>query len=127
MNENSVIHKNIAYHDINLYIHLCEPYQKGRKLIKRALLTYLPYFFRFNSSCQVHLLEFLSQPARKCIFIMIYQDHVTKFVILMSLTSKRPQVDTFLLRRAPSFLQRVKDRDFANNTVTSLKVFLFQH
>ncbi|GFQ92887.1 KRAB-A domain-containing protein 2 [Trichonephila clavata] len=60
---------------------------------------------------------------------MVYQDHLTKFVILKSLTSNRAEevaynlVDIFTLLGAPSILQSDNGREFANNVVTSLKKF----
>ncbi|GFR27971.1 SCAN domain-containing protein 3 [Trichonephila clavata] len=60
---------------------------------------------------------------------MMHQDHLTKFVILKSLTSKRAEEvaynleEIFTLLGAPSILQSVNGREFANNGVTSLKKF----
>ncbi|GBO46896.1 KRAB-A domain-containing protein 2 [Araneus ventricosus] len=57
------------------------------------------------------------------------QDHLTKFVILKALTSKRAEevacylVDIFSLPGAPSILQFNNYKEFANNAVVSLKEF----
>ncbi|GFU55536.1 KRAB-A domain-containing protein 2 [Trichonephila clavipes] len=85
--------------------------------------------FSDNSHCQVDLIDFQSQPDREYKFIMVYQDHLTKFVIFKSLTSKRAEevaynlVDIFSLLGAPSILQYDNGREFANNGVTNLKKF----
>ncbi|GFQ84750.1 KRAB-A domain-containing protein 2 [Trichonephila clavata] len=60
---------------------------------------------------------------------MVYHDHLTKFVILKSLTSKRAEevaynlVVIFTLLGVPSILQSDNGKEFANNVVTSLKKF----
>ena len=60
---------------------------------------------------------------------MVYQDYLTKFVILKSLTSKRGEEITYKLvgivslLRMPSILQSDNGREFENNVVTSLKEF----
>ncbi|GFT69769.1 KRAB-A domain-containing protein 2 [Trichonephila clavipes] len=60
---------------------------------------------------------------------MVYQDHLTKFVIIKSLTTKKAEevaynlVDVFSLLGAPSILQSDSGRKFTNNVVTILKEF----
>ncbi|XP_023210347.1 KRAB-A domain-containing protein 2-like [Centruroides sculpturatus] len=129
LKELSIKYKNVTRHDIELYIHLCEPCQKKQKGIKKGIVVKPMIFSEFNSRCQVDLIDFQSQPDREYKFIMVYQDHLTKFVILKSLTSKRAEevaynlVDIFSLLGAPSILQSDNGREFANNVVTSLKEF----
>nr|XP_042896273.1 KRAB-A domain-containing protein 2-like [Parasteatoda tepidariorum] len=129
MKELSTKYNNITRHDIELYIHLCEPSQKKQKGIKKGIVVKPMVFSDFNSHCQVDLIDFLSQPDKEYKFIMVYQDHLTKFVILRTLTSKRAEeaannlVDIFTLLGAPSILQSDNGREFVNNVVTSLKEF----
>ncbi|GFY06886.1 KRAB-A domain-containing protein 2 [Trichonephila clavipes] len=110
-------------------IHLCEPCQKKQKSIKKGIVVKPMIFSEFNSRCQVNLIDIQSQPDREYKFIMVYQNHLTKFVILKSLTSKKAEevaynlVDVFSLLGAPSILQSDNGREFANNVVTSLKEF----
>ncbi|GFS60703.1 KRAB-A domain-containing protein 2 [Trichonephila clavipes] len=112
-----------------MYIHLCEPCQKKQKDIKKGIVLKPTIFSEFNSRCQVDLIDFQSQPDREYKFIMVYQDHLTKFVILKSLTSKKAEevaynlVDVFSLLGAHSILQSDNGREFANNVVTRLKEF----
>lgn len=60
---------------------------------------------------------------------MVYQDHLTKFVVLSALKSKRAEevayklVDIFTLLGAPTILQSDNGREFANNVVSSLKEY----
>jgi hypothetical protein len=42
-----------------------------------------------NSRCQVDLIDMQSNPDRDMKFILVYQDHLTKFVLLRSLHCKR--------------------------------------
>ncbi|XP_074040062.1 uncharacterized protein [Leptinotarsa decemlineata] len=68
-----------------------------------------------------------SQPDREFKFIMVYQDHLTKFVILKPLKTKTAEevayhlVDIFTLIGAPSILQSDNGREFANKIVYNLK------
>ncbi|XP_043491623.1 KRAB-A domain-containing protein 2-like [Polistes fuscatus] len=125
--ELSTKYKNITRHDLELYIHLCEPCQKKKKGIKKGIVLKPMIMSEFNSRCQVDLIDFQSQPDREYKFIMVYQDHLTQFVILKSLTSEKAEevannlVEIFSLLGAPSILQSDNGREFANNVVTSLK------
>ncbi|KHJ40577.1 hypothetical protein D918_09352 [Trichuris suis] len=77
-------------------------------------------FSDFSSRCQSH-------PDGEYKFIMAYQDHLTKFVVLKALKSKTAEevahnlVDIFTLLGAPSILQSDNGREFAIKVVTSLK------
>ena len=58
---------------------------------------------------------------------MVYLDHLTKFVVLRALKSKRTEevayhlVNIFTLLGAPSILQSDNGREFVNNIVNNLK------
>ncbi|XP_067126351.1 KRAB-A domain-containing protein 2-like [Centruroides vittatus] len=115
----------------------------GRDRMLKELSTKYRYFTRhdiklYSTSTFVnlarknrkgHLTDFHSQPDREYKFITVYQDHLTKFVILKSLTSKTAEevaynlVDIFSLLEAPFILQSDNGREFSNNVVTSLKEF----
>ena len=62
-----------------------------------------------------------------CKWIMVYQDHLTKFCVLRPLTSKRAAevayqlVDVFLLFGAPTILQSDNGSEFTANIITELK------
>ncbi|GBN12263.1 KRAB-A domain-containing protein 2 [Araneus ventricosus] len=125
LKEFSTKYKNVTRHDIELYIHLCEPWRKKQKSIKKGIVVKPMIFSEINSRCQVDLIDFQSQPDREYKFIVVYQDHLTKFVILKSLTSKRAEevVNIFLLLGVASILQSDNGRKFSNNVVTSLMEF----
>ncbi|KFD48312.1 hypothetical protein M514_10804 [Trichuris suis] len=83
-------------------------------------------FSDFNSRCQVDIIDFQSHHDREYKFIMAYQDHLTKFLVLKALKSKTAEVahnlvDIFTLLGAPSILQSDNGREFANKVVTGLK------
>ena len=83
---------------------------KKQKDIKKDVVVKPMVFAEFSSRYQVDLIDFQSQPDREYKFIIVYQDHLTKFVIFKSLTSKRAeevtynQVDIFALLGA-TFIQ----------------------
>ena len=65
---------------------------------------------KMNSRAQVELIDIQSQPEGDFKWIVVYQDHLTKFVQLRPLTSKHAPVsyqllDTFSIFEAPSILQ----------------------
>ncbi|XP_078509625.1 KRAB-A domain-containing protein 2-like [Lissotriton helveticus] len=129
LKELSPKYKNITRHDIELYIHLCEPCHKKQKGVKKGVVVKPMFFSEFNSRCQVNLIDFQSHPDREYKFIMVYQNHLTKFVVLRALKSKRAEkeayklVDIFTLLGAPTILQSNSGREFANNVVSSLKEY----
>ena len=79
-----------------------------------------------NSRCQVDLIDFQSQPDEDFKFIMVYQDHLTKFVVLRPLKSKTADevcdniIDIFTLLGAPCILQSDNGREFVNKIIDSL-------
>ncbi|KFD69436.1 hypothetical protein M514_07937 [Trichuris suis] len=129
LKELSPKYKNITRYDIELYLQICEPCQKKQKGAKKGALVLPMVFSDFNSRCQVDLIDFQSHPDGEYKFIMAYQDHLTKFVVLVlkALKSKTAEevahnlVDIFTLLGAPSILQSDNGREFANAVVTSLK------
>ena len=60
-------------------------------------------------------------------WIMVYQDHLTKYCVLRPLTSERAQVvfqlmDIFLLLGAPQILQSYNGSEFTASVITELKL-----
>ena len=70
-------------------------------------------------------MQSMSQNSYK--WIMVYQDHLTKFVILRALTSKRAAeiadqlLDIFLLFGAPSILQSDNGSELTAQVIKELK------
>ncbi|VVC46293.1 Ribonuclease H-like domain,Integrase, catalytic core [Cinara cedri] len=81
----------------------------------------------FNSRCQVDLIDFQSHPDGKFKFIMVYQDHLTKFFVFKPLEFNRAEevvyniIDIFTLLGAPTILQSDNGREFSNQIVSNLR------
>ena len=69
-----------------------------------------------------------SMEANKSKWILVYQDHLTKFCVLRALTSKRASevayqlVDIFLLIGAPMILQSDNGAEFTSSIIEELKI-----
>ena len=52
----------------------------------------------FNKRCQVDLIDLQSQPDDEYKFVLVYQDHLSKFIILRALKRKTAEdVDWYVL------------------------------
>lgn len=84
-------------------------------------------FSNLNSRCQVDLIDYQSQPDGDYKFILTYQDHLTKYVVLRPLKSKKAEEVTktilkiFLDFGAPSILQSDNGKEFCNILIENLK------
>ncbi|CAK1589526.1 unnamed protein product [Parnassius mnemosyne] len=122
-------YKNITRKDIETYLELCEPCQQKQKNIKKGIVVKPNISSEFNSRCQVDLIDFQSQPDGDNKFIMVYQDHLTKFVVLKPLKTKRAEevahtlLDIFTLLGAPAILQSDNGREFSNRIIENLKTY----
>nr|XP_022900153.1 KRAB-A domain-containing protein 2-like [Onthophagus taurus] len=83
-----------------------------------------------NSRCQVDLIDMQSQADCEYKFIMVYQDHLTKFVVLRSLKTKRATevahhlLDIFLTFGAPCILHSDNGREFVNSVLKDVENML---
>ena len=81
----------------------------------------------FNSRSQVDLVDTQSSPQGQFKWIIVYQCHLTKFVILRPLSSKRAAevasqlLDIFLIFGAPAILQSDNGSEFTAQVITELK------
>ncbi|XP_068229782.1 KRAB-A domain-containing protein 2-like [Palaemon carinicauda] len=81
----------------------------------------------FSSRGQVDLIDVQSMSRRTFKWIMVYQDHLTKFCVLRPLTSKRAAevafqlADIFLLLGAPVILQSDNGSEFTAQIITELR------
>lgn len=79
-----------------------------------------------NSRCQVDLIDMQSKADREYRFIMVYQDHLTKFVCLRPLKTKTAEevahhlLHIFSDKGAPQILQSDNGREFANKIIEEL-------
>lgn len=116
-------YKNITTEEVMIYLNLCEICQKKSKVPKKGLVVRPMVFQEMNSRCQVDLIDMQSQPDNDFKFIFVYQDHLTKFVQLRALKSKRAEevayhlIDIFTIFGAPSVLQSDNGREFSNRII----------
>jgi len=120
-------YKNITREAIMLYLNLCESCQKKGSTIKVVILVVKPIISKeMNSRCQIDLIDMQAQPDGNYKFILVYQDHLTKFVNLRPLHHKRAEevayvlLDIFTTFGAPAILQSDNGREFANKVVEEL-------
>jgi hypothetical protein len=77
---------------------------------------------------QVDLMDFRSNPDGKYKFIMVYQDHLTKFCNIKPLTSKKASevafnlIDVFTIFGAPHILQSDNGCEFTALLISELKL-----
>lgn len=100
---------------------------KKQKSEKKGIVTNPMIFSELNSRCQIDLIDYQSQADGEYKFVLVYQDHLTKFCILKPLKTKRAEevahclLDIFTLFGAPSVLQSDNGREFRNQTINSIK------
>ena len=82
----------------------------------------------YSSRGQVDLIDMQAMPHSQNKWILVYQDHLTKFCVLKPLTTKRAAevafqlVDIFLLLGAPAILQSDNGSEFTASVITDLKL-----
>lgn len=120
-------YKNITSQQIVIFVQCCEVCEKKKSGMKKGVVVKPLVFSQFNSRAQLDLIDLQSQPDRDFHFVFVYQDHLTKFVVLRALTSKRSEevlshiTDVFSLLGPPSTLQTDNGREFRNKDVDSLQ------
>lgn len=119
-------YKNITREMIVSYINFCVSCQTKHNIPKKGLVVKPILCKEMNTRCQVDLIDMQSQADDSYKFVLVYQDHLTKFVQLRPLKSKRAEevayvlLDIFTTFGAPSILQSHNGREFANNIVKEL-------
>ena len=119
---------NITSEVVELYKSLCVECLKKRKRAATKGVVVRPILSRdYGSRGQVDLVDMQSMPSGQFKWIMVYQDHLTKFCILRPLHSKRASevayqlMDIFLLVGAPQILQSDNGSEFTASVITELK------
>ena len=128
MKELNKKYANITRDAVELYKSYCQECQKKRKRPMTKGVVVRPILSKeFSSRGQVDLIDMQSMGKNSFKWILVYQDHLTKFVILRSLTSKRAievahhLLDIFLLLGAPSILQSDNGSEFTAAVIQELK------
>lgn len=102
---------NVTIECINLYLDLCIPCQKKKSHPKKGLVVKPLVFTEIHARAQVDLIDMQTCPDRDFKYILNYQDHLTKFVILRLLKTKTAEevahilLDIFFILGAPSIGQ----------------------
>ena len=119
---------NISTKAVEHFKSLCVECQKKRKrpmtkgVVVRPILTK-----EFGCRGQVDLIDMQAMTHSNYKWIMVYQDHLTKFCVIRPLTTKRASevafqlMDIFLLMGAPVILQSDNGSEFTSHVITELK------
>ncbi|XP_031330464.1 KRAB-A domain-containing protein 2-like [Photinus pyralis] len=117
---------NITKKTIMVYLRLCTQCQKKSSTPKKGLVPRPIPHSNLNSRAQVDLIDMQSQSYNDYRFIMVYQDHLTKFVLLKPLRTKRAEEVAFNLLEiyttfgAPLILHSDNGREFVNSVLVDL-------
>ena len=119
---------NVAQESLSLFKSLCVECHQNRKRSTTKGTVVRPIISKdFNSRGQVDLIDMQSMKQGEFRWIMVYQDHLTKFCVLRPLTSKRAAevayqlLDIFLLLGAPCVLQSDNGSEFTAQIIVELK------
>ncbi|XP_063887764.1 KRAB-A domain-containing protein 2-like [Scylla paramamosain] len=120
---------NVTRDTVELFKSLCVQCQKKRKRCATKGVTVKPILSNdYGSRAQVDLVDMQSCAKGKYKWIMVYQDHLTKYCILRPLTSKRAAevafqlMDVFLMFGAPQILQSDNGSEFTALVISELKL-----
>ncbi|XP_054267157.1 KRAB-A domain-containing protein 2-like [Macrosteles quadrilineatus] len=117
---------NITREVIKIYLDMCEPCSLKKKSQSKGLVVKPIITTALNSRCQVDLIDMQSEPDGEYKFILNYQDHLTKFVVLRPLKTKTADevsdvlLDIFCLFGAPYILHSDNGREFCNRVIENL-------
>ncbi|GBM60391.1 KRAB-A domain-containing protein 2 [Araneus ventricosus] len=121
-----VKYKNITYEVVMLYLNLCKQCQMKHSAPKKGIVVKPMISSELNSRCQVDLIDLQSHRDGEYKFIMVYQDHLTKFVQLRPLKTKTAEevayhlLQIFLTFGAPAILHSDNGREFSNQVISEL-------
>ena len=120
---------NITRDALELFKSYCQECQKKRKRPRTQGVVVRPILTKeYASRAQIDLIDMQSMTRNSFKWILVYQDHLTKFVILRPLTSKRAAevahhlLDIFLLVGAPAILQSDNGSEFTAEVISELKL-----
>jgi len=82
---------NVTKESIMVFLSFCSYCQKKQPNPKKGLVSKPIVHTAFNSQAQIDLIDMQSQCYNGYRFILKYQDHLTKFVLLRPLKSKRAE------------------------------------
>ena len=118
---------NVTQNDINLYLTTCRRCHEKKKSKKKGVVVKPIIHEQMNCRGQVDLIDYQSSPSYDFKWVMVYQDHLTKFCLLRALLTKRAQevalhlFDFFTMFGAPSILHSDNGREFVNRIIENLE------
>lgn len=125
----SVKYANITTDAVDLFKSLCMECLKKRKRQAIKGVVVRPILSRdYGSRGQVDLIDMQSMTSGQYKWIMVYQDHLTKYCVLRPLSTKRAAevayqlMDIFLLFGAPQILQSDNGSEFTAFVISELKL-----
>jgi hypothetical protein len=128
MKEVSRKYANVTRETLDLFKSLCVECAKKRKRHATKGVVIKPLLTNdYGSRSQVDLIDMQSMVKGSYKWIMVFQDHLTKYCILRPLISKRAAevafqlLDIFLLFGAPHILQSDNGAEFTAAVITELK------
>lgn len=117
---------NVPRSVIEEYLKLCAMCQLKKKSKQKGLVVKPIIPTAFNKRAQIDLIDMQTEPDGPFKFIMNYQDHLTKFVFLRALKTKRADevaynlMDIFCIVGAPCLIHSDNGREFVNQVINSL-------
>lgn len=117
---------NVTKEVIVLYLTLCKQCHQKNPVPKRGLAPKPMPFKDIDSRCQVEVFDMQSNADGEFKFILYYQDHSTKFIILRPLRAKQAHevvsvlLDIFTILGTPGVLESDSGIEFTNQVVNEL-------
>ncbi|GAB0089698.1 hypothetical protein DMENIID0001_042850 [Sergentomyia squamirostris] len=119
-------YSNVTRKDIVMFLQLCIPCQRNQKSQHKGVVVKPILANDFNERCQVDLIDYQSQQDGEFKYLLVYQDHLTKFVILEPLQTKTAVevaskiMEIFAMFGAPLILQSDNGKEFSNSIINKL-------
>lgn len=119
---------NITNETIMVFLKLCAECHKKTVCSKISLAPKPILQPTFNSRAQVDLIDMQSRRHNDYRFIMYYQEHLTKYIMLKPLKSKCAEeiaynlIDIYTLFGAPTILQSCSGKKFVTSIINKLHV-----
>lgn len=119
---------NITNETIMVFLKLCTKCHKKAVCSKIGLVPKPILQPTFNSRAQVDLIDMQSQRYNDYKFIMNYQEHFTKYIVLKPLKSKCTEeiaynlIDIYTLFGIPAILQSCSGKKFVTSVINKLNV-----
>lgn len=118
---------NVTKVAIQKFLDLCPTCLKKKRTKRRGLVVRPMVFNQLNDRMQIDLVDMQTMADGEWKWILVCQDHLTKFIHLRPLKSKRAievaehVLSIFLVFGAPTVLQSDNGREFCNAIIDSLR------